>query len=268
MFITVAAVSNKGSVRIDNEDNFFVAGEAVPYERMNEPSKVLKTLVDGDQPVICAVCDGMGGGSDGGYASSTTASLLRNVLKDIDPINDEETFTEALRYISRKIEKYAKAQQLRLVGSTIVTASFLDGHLRVCNVGDSRAYILRRRTLSQLSVDHSEVQRMVNIGLITKAEDAVHVRRHVITQYMGMPSDEILISPYFSEVVKVMDGDRFMLCSDGVTDLVDDETIQLLLSTMETPEQAADAMVNAALQRGGSDNATAVVIFAGDKPND
>ena len=265
MFISVAAASSKGNVRVENEDNYYIAGEYVAYEAMNAPCKMLKTLVDDGAPVICAVCDGMGGGSDGGYASHKVVSMLRNELCELDPIRDEAAFTNALRHISGKIERYAAERQLRLVGSTLVTASFLDGCLRACNVGDSRAYILRGRKLSQLSMDHSEVQRMVNMGILTKAEAAVSPRRHVITQYMGMPSDEIVISPYYSEIVRVLEGDRILLCSDGITDMVDDETLQLLLSTIETPERAADAVVDAALQRGGADNATAIVAFAQER---
>lgn len=268
MFISVAAVSCTGNVRTNNEDNFIVASEYVLLDRMNETSKLQKTLVDNDAAVIFAVCDGIGGGSNGEYASYKAVSSLRKAMEGIDPIRDEIKVTEMLRAISHTIEDYAREKQYHLVGTTLVMAAVLGGQLKVCNVGDSRAYILRNQKLSQLSMDHSEVQRMLNIGFITQEEAATYPRKHVITQYIGMSSTDALISPYYSDVVQLEEDDRILLCSDGITDLVGEETIALLLGKMTTPQKAADALVDAALQRGGYDNATAMVAFANNAPKE
>jgi len=268
MFISIAAVSSRGNVRANNEDNFYIASEYVSPEKMSEPNKMAKTLVDHDTPVITAICDGIGGGSDGEYASLKVVSSLRNAMEGLDMLHDCDRVTEKLRGISCKIEEYSAKNKLRLVGTTIVMASFMGSRLRTCNVGDSRAYLLRNHKLSQLSMDHSETQRMLNMGILTREEAGAYSRKHVITQYIGMPSDEMVIAPYYSEIVLLKEDDRILLCSDGLSDMVEEETISLLVSKTATPERAAEALVAAALQRGGHDNVTVVVAFAGNSPKD
>ena len=123
-------------------------------------------------------------------------------------------------------------------------------------VGDSRIYMMRSGMLQQISKDHTIVQQMVDSGAITKEEARTHKRRHILSQNIGIFPDELIIEPHFAEPIELKEGDVFPLCSDGLTDMVSDDAIRTILANNED----AEGLVAAALENGGRDNVTVIVI--------
>lgn len=155
----------------------------------------------------------------------------------------------------------AKQQRADLaqMGTTCVTAMLCRGTLTIGNVGDSRAYLLRRGQLRQLTEDHSEVWEQVKAGRMTPQQAASSRFRNTITRAMGLGPE---VTPDIASL-PLESGDLLLLCSDGLTTELDDRTLAHLLSQSDTPQQAADQLVAAALEHGGSDNVTVVVLHYG-----
>ena len=131
-----------------------------------------------------------------------------------------------------------------------------EGRAVACNIGDSRIYMMRSGMLQQISKDHTIVQQMVDSGAITKEEARTHKRRHILSQNIGIFPDELIIEPHFAEPIELKEGDVFPLCSDGLTDMVSDDVIRTILANNED----AEGLVAAALENGGRDNVTVIVI--------
>jgi protein phosphatase len=132
----------------------------------------------------------------------------------------------------------------------------------VLNIGDSRTYRFSQGSLNQISVDHSEVQELVDAGQISRAEAAVHPRRHVVTRALGTGYETE--ADYW--LVPVEEGDRMLVCSDGLNGELDDEQIAGILAAEPDPQAAVDELIQAALRCGGRDNVTCIVVDATNVP--
>lgn len=258
MKIAACAVNHKGLVRLNNEDNFYLSGSFIAKEMVDQPSCLTKLLTD-QSPVIAAVCDGVGGAQAGEVAAYTVVSALGALMSGFDQVHDTAQITNAMRRVSQRIASL-RQHESDAMGATIVMACIQGERLLITNVGDSRAYLLRAGQICQLSEDHSEVQRMFNMGMITREEMDTHPRRHVITQYLGLAESDLLIDPYYSEIIQMMPEDRVLLCSDGVTDMVSDEDIAQILQAVPECEKAAQTLVSKALECGGRDNTTVLLL--------
>ncbi len=212
-------------------------------------------------PPIFVVADGMGGHAGGAVASAIVVEELAGLG---DGSYDEDSavraVSAALEQSQRRIDDYAAGGVGRAAPGTTVVAALLAGvgvpTWLVINLGDSRAYLLRAGELSQVSRDHSLVQELLDSGRITQDQVADHPERHVITRALGGPG--------FTEPdvfrLEVVAGDRLLLCTDGVHGLIDDTVIGEVLAGEPDTASAASALVEAALDAGGDDNATAVVV--------
>jgi len=229
-----AAATDVGLVREVNEDAYVVA------------------------PPVFAVADGMGGHAGGDIASAIVVEeFARLADHSFDRVGAEQAVVDALLRSQVRIVEYAGGRVGRAApGTTLVAAVLVDQSWLVVNLGDSRAYRLSGDDLVRVSRDHSLVQELVDAGDITEDEVADHPERHVITRALGGPG--------FTEPdlfwVDVADADRLLLCTDGVNGFVDDTHIGWVLVAETDPAAAAAALVAAALDAGGEDNATAVVI--------
>jgi PPM family protein phosphatase len=235
------AATDVGRVRDNNQDAFLVA------------------------PPVFVVADGMGGHADGAVASQIAVEEFAKLAHGgYDPGRGVEAVAATLRASQTRISEYAAAQHAdvrRSPGTTVVAALLVeDGSgmpaWLLANLGDSRIYRVTRGDLEQVSVDHSVVQELVDAGKITAEQAAEHPERHVITRALGGPRVEE--ADYF--LVPLSEVDRLLLCSDGISGLVDDTHIQDILTQSPDPRDAADRLVAAALANGGDDNATAVVV--------
>lgn len=232
MKIETGVATDIGKVREGNEDSYLV------------------------EPPLFAVADGMGGHRGGEVASHLALDTVEALAEQ-----GRGTLGDQVREANRAV--YEESQRDRAVtgmGTTLTAARVVDGAARVAHVGDSRAYLMRAGSLRQVTDDHTLVNRMVKAGEITPEEAQVHPHRNVLTRALGTEPDVQV-----DEIeVALMDGDRLMLCSDGLFGMVNEDQIQAILEAEPDPQKTADRLVRAANRAGGVDNITVVVLDAHD----
>jgi serine/threonine protein phosphatase PrpC len=218
-------------------------------------------------PPVFVVADGMGGHEGGDVASAIVVEAFgRLAERGYDPRRGVEAVAETIEESQRRIGEYAELQRAqgvssrRSAGTTVVAALLVEDDegptWLLANLGDSRIYRFAEGRLEQVSVDHSVVQELVDAGQITPEEVATHPERNVITRALGDAGGAQ--ADYF--VVPLAAAQRLLLCSDGVSGMVDDAVLAEILADTSDPRDAADRLVAAALAAGGEDNATAVVV--------
>jgi PPM family protein phosphatase len=241
MRLVFAAATDVGRMRKNNEDSYLSS-----------------------QPVA-AVADGMGGHSAGEVASAIAIEELA-ALRDRGPWENETAATDdlkqaILRANLRIREMAARDRKLNGMGTTLV-ALLEDGDMvHVANVGDSRGYLLRQGELSQVTVDHSLVQELVDDGRLSPEDAERHPQRSVITRALGIdPEVEFDLFTY-----KLQVGDRLLLCSDGLSDVVEPAQIRKVLLKVPSAQRATRELVSVANANGGPDNITVIVVDAVDE---
>ncbi|MFQ4149699.1 protein phosphatase 2C domain-containing protein [Arthrobacter sp. LAPM80] len=211
---------------------------------------------------LFTVADGMGGHEAGEVASReciltlSQQPLLTGGCREATA-SDLQT---ALRLADQRIRELTNARAGTTVSGVVVVEERGVPYWLVFNVGDSRTYRLSQGTFGQISVDHSEVQELVDAGLITPAEALVHPRRHVVTRALGTGPD----TQADFWLVPIEDGDRILICSDGLSGELSDDQIHRALGTLRHPQDAVDSLIQSALRSGGRDNITVVVVDAGN----
>jgi protein phosphatase len=236
------ATTDIGLVRAVNEDSLLVA------------------------PPVFVVADGMGGHQGGDVASRIVVEEFgRLASAGYDPRRGGEAIAATLRDCQRRIEEFAAEQRAAgarnfHAGTTAVVGLLVEddegAKWLLANLGDSRIYRYADGRLAQVSVDHSVVQELVDAGSITREEAASHPARNVITRALG--GADFADADYF--LMPLPEVERLLLCSDGVTGMIDDERIGEILGQVGDAQEAADRLVAAAVEAGGRDNATAVVV--------
>lgn len=237
--LRVGVATDVGRVRAHNEDAAYAAGS------------------------IYLVADGMGGHAAGEVASALTAQAMGELAHRDDLVVGDLVAQVALAN-RRILAEATAAPQHRGMATTLTGIGVVQvggtAHWAVFNLGDSRVYRYADGQLRQVTVDHSEVQELVDAGLLTPAEAAGHPLRHTVTRSLGrahLPAVDTWVFP-------PTPGERFVVCSDGLTGEVGDEDIAALLARTPDPQQAAAALVEAALAAGGRDNVTVVVVAVPD----
>ena len=248
-----AAQTHVGNVRANNEDNFYLC-EHIRTDISQKEAQYQCTARD--SLFLAAVADGMGGEAFGELASLLAVQSLRP--SGFDRVWD--TALTCVRQANSRICAEMEKNHGRRVGSTLVALYIDDGKALCCNIGDSRCYLLRKGVLTQLSTDHNKAKRMVELGILTPEQAARHPSRHELTQHLGISEEEIVIEPAFSEAVKLWPGDIFLLCSDGLTDMVTEADLAARLTAGGTSEEQAADLIRMALEHGGRDNVTALVV--------
>ena len=237
---TSGARSHMGRVRTNNEDACLAQAERR----------------------LWAVADGMGGHSVGDYASRRVVEVLR----DIALPRRSESFVAAVRAqlqaVNRELRAEAAARNVARIGTTVAVLVACDRHCRLLWAGDSRIYLYRGSRLKLLTRDHSILQELRSRGHLDSANALAAPVQHGITRAVG--ADDVLNVE--EGITDIMDGDVFLLCSDGLTNEVHEEDIASALRA-GCCQQAADALVDLALERGGRDNVSAVVVRADDVVN-
>lgn len=206
---------------------------------------------------LFVVCDGVGGHQGGEVASSTAVEAIRDHFNQRTLVG----LIEAVLYANRKVWEKAQGDPgLRGMGTTVCAAALVeeDGEARVAvvNVGDSRGYLMRQGELSQLTEDHSLVEQMYREGRLSREEADVHPQRSLITRALGLDPDVEVDSWQILPAA----GDRYLLCSDGLTNEVSDDRIAATLRRLADPGEAARELVRMANEAGGRDNITVVVV--------
>ncbi len=217
-------------------------------------------------PPVFVVADGMGGHEGGDVASAIVVEEFGRLADEgYDPRGGAEIVAATLRECQRRIAEYGERQisegrQEWYAGTTAVVALLVvddqGPKWLLANLGDSRIYRFSGEVLEQVSVDHSVVQELVEAGTISQDDAATHPERHVITRALGGPDPTE--ADYF--LLPLPSVERLVLCSDGVSGMIDDVAIEAILTETADPRDAADRVVAAAVAAGGRDNATAVVV--------
>jgi serine/threonine protein phosphatase PrpC len=225
--------------------------------RRNEDSFVI-------DPPLFAVADGMGGAQAGEVASRLAAAAFRE-FHDADELDPEERLAAIIQEANRRIyERAAGDTEVSGMGTTITAALVAADALVLGHVGDSRAYRLRGGKFEQLTDDHSLVADLVRSGRITPEEADAHPQRSVITRALGTDR-EVDVDTF---TVPAESDDLFLICSDGLTTMVDDEEIRDLVTRASDLEQAGKGLVKAANKAGGEDNITVVLFRVAGGPSE
>ena len=233
MNVEAGVATDIGRVRERNEDSF---------------------LVD---PPLYAIADGMGGARGGAVASGLALDKVEELSRE-----GALDLAELVRAANRAVfERSVSDRSVSGMGTTLTAATVDDEGAHLAHVGDSRAYLLRAGAFRQLTSDHTLVNRMLKAGEITPQEADVHPQRNVLTRSVGTEPDVDV-----DELdVPLIDDDRLLLCSDGLTNMVTESQIQAILESTPKPQEAADRLIKAANGAGGIDNITVVVIDLHDE---
>jgi protein phosphatase len=239
------AATDVGQVREVNEDSYLAA------------------------PPLFVVADGMGGHEGGDVASGIVVEeFARLAAEGYDPRRGSEAVAQTLVACHDRITAYAEEQSRQTgrdfqAGTTAVVALLVEDDggggaptWLLANLGDSRVYRYLDGELEQVSVDHSLVQELVDDGMITREQMATHPARHVVTRALGGPDHAD--ADYF--LLPLPRAERLVLCSDGITEMIDDAEVAAILGEATDPRDAADRLVAEAVRAGGRDNATAIVV--------
>lgn len=233
--------TDRGRVRTDNQDAYF-AGKIT------------------DDSVFAVVCDGMGGANAGNVASELAVRhiseyVIRSYRDGMDMTDTEKTLKNAI--VSANISLYDKAvnnAELAGMGTTAVAAFVKDGTAVIAHVGDSRIYLVNGE-IKQLTRDHSVVQSLIESGKITPEDAKVHPRKNVITRTLGA-EENVAVD---SDCLNLSNGDTLLLCSDGLTNFLDDKDILKVFQNNDI-SAVAERLVEEANENGGGDNITVVTV--------
>lgn len=238
--------------RYPHNEDFYV----LPNGRDTSESSSNKNMDTKKNGHLFVLCDGMGGGNAGEVASQMASRWLFNDYYE----TPKETFPKLVKKVSDKLYKLSlKYKQYKGMGTTLVTALFKGNRVDMYNVGDSRGYLFREGKLEQLTEDQSEVWNLYKMGQIEKKDIISHPRNNIITQALGL--DESFDEANVNHVqAKIQNGDLFLLCSDGLTDMVTESDIEGVLEQKLTLDEKGNALVAAANKAGGKDNITVILI--------
>lgn len=251
MGIEYACYSNVGNVRDNNEDSAFINGKyKVDIEQPN-----FKANGKCQSQGVFAVFDGMGGEEVGEMASYIAAKTLFGF--DIN-----ELFIDPLAYMNTANEIICNEcmKSATSIGTTAAILIIKDEGAVIANIGDSRIYHFKNNEMIQLSKDHTQVQQLLELGVLTEEESRTHTWKHILTQHLGIRPSDYIIEPYVLKNISIDCGDIFLLCSDGLTDMLADSEIMKVLQQNEKTNAVAEKLVNDALEVGGKDNITVLVV--------
>ncbi|WEV69444.1 protein phosphatase 2C domain-containing protein [Bifidobacterium sp. ESL0775] len=239
LFLYSTTVSDVGTVRSNNQDSSF-AGEH-----------------------LVAICDGMGGHAGGDTASTIAIRSLAHIEQS-GAKNDVASIasmmeTSVMAAHDAIVGKAKRERTLAGMGTTVTAVALVDGHWVVTHIGDSRAYLLRDGKIRRMTQDHSYVQHLIDTGRITEAEARNHPQRNVVMRVLG----DFDIDPHPDiGIFLAQPSDRWLLCSDGLSGVLEDDTLETMLATVSDEEECAQQLVAMALKAGSTDNVTAVIADA------
>lgn len=251
--ISAACCCHIGKRRKNNEDNFFFAGRYMASDN-NGLGSILEKSFSLKKDRFFAVFDGMGGGEYGEIASYMAAKGTEEYLNAQgagDIANERDYLEKMCTHVNARIFKETDRLDAEMMGSTLAGLYFTCNQVWTVNVGDSRCFLLRDRKLQQISKDQTDEAYM--------KENGIRGRKPYLTQYMGMSPEEVCVLPYV-DCLQIKKGDRFLVCSDGVSDMVSIELLEIMMGQTQSPAKCVNAICTAALEAGGKDNITAIVL--------
>ncbi len=237
--ITSFSITDIGKKRKLNQDFVYASDEPI-----------------GNLPNIYIVADGMGGHNAGDYASKCTVETIVREVQNSFEKSPIRILSKAIREANDKVRRKARSDvNLTGMGTTVVAATCMGKYLQVANVGDSRLYIINDE-IRQITRDHSLVEEMIRMGGLDREAARNHPDKNIITRAIGA-KDTIEID-FFNEELK--SGDIVLMCSDGLTNMLQDEEINAILKGAGTLKERAEKLVEAANNNGGRDNIAVIII--------
>jgi len=245
MQLQSSSVSDIGKIRQNNEDSYL--------ELVIENKNV--------NCLLLVVADGMGGHNAGEVASKTVVESIESYFKSEESdLNSDKT----LIYLKESIEQAnlevfnasANDEKLKGMGSTCTAMMILNNQIFIAHVGDSRAYLLRGNNINQLTKDHTLAEKMFDSGIISKDEAKTSPHRNMLMKAIGI-AEQLEVETY--NPFKVQPGDIYLLCSDGLTEYIEEEELRSILNIYE-PDEACKLLVKIANKRGGKDNITVQIV--------
>ena len=234
------ALTDIGQVRSMNQDYIYSSPEMV-----------------GSLPNLFLVADGMGGHKAGDYASRFAVENLVIYINRAGKGSPVMQLKMGIEEVNERLyEESLKREELKGMGCTLVAGVVEDGTLYVANVGDSRLYLIQAGAIRQVTRDHSYVEEMVAMGQMERDSSAYNRQKNIITRAMGI--SETVDTDFFE--VDLEPGDYFLLCSDGLTNMVEDRDICRIVSGPGTMREKASALIAEANRRGGNDNIAVVLV--------
>lgn len=261
MKFEATALSDVGRNRRNNEDNLYFKHS---WRKPNETAAPYKERMLGEnRRTLFAVCDGMGGealGEQASYIAVSGLKVLENRFNNVSGQSFPKLMDHYLTRTNDTICQYIQDNAGLRMGST-VTSLLLGHHVaQVVNIGDSMAFLYRDGELHPLTQKHTHVQRLLDMNIITPEEALLHPERHRLTQHLGLFPEEKNLEPSVSPEIWMKAGDIYMLCSDGITEMLDINQIEDHLSRDADINEVATDIMNDALDSGGKDNATLILI--------
>ncbi len=259
--LRVAASSHPGKIRENNEDMTYTNG--IYFNNVENPQFSISEIQSGEL-LIYSVCDGMGGENAGEKASYEAVKLLDDFCKTLNGIIDITQLIDQFKiYVKQANDKiyslWADSAGGRM-GTTFAGLALFGRKAVALNLGDSRVYLMREGCLSQISKDHTEAERLASMGLITKDQIESHKSRHVLTRHFGTAPEEGDMEADYFNIIKLQKGDMFLLCSDGLTDMVGNNRIKQFLDKNTEVSEISRMLIEEALINGGIDNVTVIVL--------
>ena len=232
-----------GLMRTINQDCIFISTEPV-----------------GKLQNLFIVADGMGGHKAGDVASREAIEKFVKYACTTHMTDPANILDSGIISINKEIYDMANSNRdYSGMGTTFVAATMTGNHVYIANVGDSRLYLIHR-DIQQITRDHSLVEDMVRMGMLEKEEARTHYKKNVITKAIGVADDKTSTPDIFE--IEIESGDKLLLCSDGLTNMVDDYDIRKTIKNSESIEDAVRQLINQANENGGKDNISAILIDA------
>ena len=248
--VNAACGSFVGTGRGNNEDNFYFNKKhlPVPNKGMKNP---IKYSGDTDEPVVFAVFDGMGGECQGEEAARLSSEVFSSEYKKLEElaVSGKEFMYNCCEKANAAVNQFRRDMQLSASGATVAAIHFYQEEVVACNVGDSKIFRIRDKKMLQISEDHTDEKIMSAMGIKKKP---------VLLQYIGIPETEMAIEPYISKG-ELEAEDVYVLCSDGVTDVVDAADMYEIICNFGADE-AVKQILAEVNRRNGADNATVIII--------
>ena len=239
-----------GNGRSNNEDNFYFNKKHLPISNkgLKNPIKCEGTT---DEPVVFAVFDGMGGECNGEEAAGLAVKVFSQEFKKLDELalSGKEFMYTACDKANEAVNEMRMRKQVSSTGTTVAALYFSQDEVVACNVGDSKIYRIRDQKMMQISEDHTDVKIMSAVGIQKKP---------VLLQYLGIPNTEMAIEPYVAKG-DLQSGDVYVLCSDGVSDVVATDEMYTVVCSNSADESVRQILAEVN-KKGGADNATIIVI--------
>lgn len=262
IILRACAATDIGLIRSTNEDNFFLNGN---YASSTHTSKrIVLDINEADSFFMFAVSDGMGGEVHGEKASFSAMKDLKKVYNSMK--NSQESLRDYIEILNSYIKDsnnliYNMSVNLGArIGATFTALCISNGRALALNLGDSRVYHFRGNSLVQLTQDHTEAERLIRLGFLSREEAENSPNTHLLSRYLGIAPEEGIVEADASQDILLQKDDIFLLCSDGLTNMVTQERIMNIIDKGNVPAKISQDLINESLNNGGLDNITCIVV--------